>query len=152
MFIINLKYFRDSQDNYILYRNASSTTPDSAIISQDMVVRQVILPKDSTESMEKILDELAMECVERAKQKFKLNSVDSFSSIRVIGNFMDLDETNPVYAQKILEKEKIDSQNTYYRIGIMSECYYPLNLKNFLHSPTIFIKSFFSTLKGSSQN
>lgn len=150
LFKINLKYFKDSNDNYIIYRKANQIDSFNSLKSQNISIRDVILPKDSPTDFEKIFDELAQNSIKSQLEKMNLGSDSDFSTIRILGNYINLDISNPVYSKQILNIEQIDPNHSLYRFCIMAEFDYPVNLTNFLKNPKPFIKGFFGTLFHSS--
>lgn len=144
MIIINLKYFTDNKNNYILYQIAKQEPSCGYIVSKQLITRDCILPTNNTEQIESTLDTLTKDCIKTQMEKFSINSQDDFSLIKVLGNFIDLDSGNMVFQKGILDKDLIDKDNTAYRFGISIECHYPVTFKNFLKNPWLVFKSLFN--------
>ena len=141
VFIINLKYFRDSENNYIIFRNVTDKPVDNCVISRKALFKDLLLKKEDSNEMETQLDNLANDCIKAQLKQFHYSDLDSFTTIKVIGNYANLDELDHNYIQRNLDLSKIDSENTFYRIGVVSECYYPVNFKNFLKNPFKILKA-----------
>lgn len=141
MIKINLKYFKDSENNYIIYRKFSDNEPNMYMQSTLFMTREAILPTDNPTKIESMLDNLAKECLKIQLENFSNCQESDFSQIRIIGNFINTDETNPIFTKGILNKEDIDKSNTKYRFGIRIESQYPITINNFLKNPTLVIKT-----------
>ncbi len=141
MININLKYFRDSENNYIIYRNFNDNETYKYIQTSFFMTRDAILPTDDSTAIESMFDNLAKECLKIQLEKFSNCQESDFSQIKILGNFLNTDETNPIFENGILNKESVDKYNTKYKFGIRIESYYPITIKNFLKNPTLVIKT-----------
>lgn len=145
MFTINLKYFKDPEGNYIIYNKVNSPETENKLVATQFAIKDILIPTNNSEKLESIFDTTAKELLNRQLNDLDLSSEQELANIRILGNFKDLDATNKVYQEKILDLSQIDKDNTYYRILLMSEITYTLTWKRFLKKPGLFIKSFFHT-------
>lgn len=145
MIIINLKYFTDKENNYILYNTCEQETTNNYIISKEFVTRDTILPTNNIEQIQNTFDNMTEKLIKKQLEKFSNCSKNDLSQIRVLGNFINLDECNVVYQEGILDKKLIDNDNTLYRFGVRIECHYPITLHNFIRTPWLVIKSIFNS-------
>ncbi len=146
MININLKYFTDKDDNYIIYRKFTDSTPHQYIQSSFFYVHDTILPTNDTNAIESTFDDLAKKCIEKHMEKFSNCSEDDFSYIKIVGNFIDIDKTNPIFTKHILNKSDIDKFNTQYTFGMKIESDYPVTLKSFFKNPMLIIKTLVRTV------
>lgn len=145
LILINLKYFTDKENNYILYNTCKPETTNNYIVAKEFVTRDCILPTNNIEQIQNTFDNMTEKLIKKQLVKFSNCSENDFSHIRVLGNFINLDEGNPVYQEGILDKEKIDKDNTLYKFGVRIECHYPITLHNFFRTPWLIIKSIFNS-------
>ncbi len=145
MININLKYFKDNENNYIIYRTFTDNEPNKYIHSDCFMIRDAILPTNNSTAIESTFDKMAKECIKQQLVKFSNCKETDFSYIRVIGNYINLDKTNPIFTNNILTKMDIDKNNTKYRFGIRIESHYPITIKNFFKNPEIVIKTIVHT-------
>ena len=142
-----LKYYHDKQGNYIIYRYVTTEEPIIGVHTKAFYVKDILLSKkNTTEELEKVFDSLAQYCIKQQIKKFELKSEKDFSGIKIIGNYVNMDKND--LTKKSINFNKIDKDNTHYRLIIGTEYDFPLTLHYFLSQPWTAIKFFFSTIIG----
>ena len=142
---MNLKYFRNEEGDYIIYRETNSQEPDNFIYSQSVYITFSILPKNSSTAIENFFDKNIPEIIQRNINELHLDSTKDLSTFTILANYENLDEENSLFKNR-LDLKSIDNENTFYKFLFISNMELPLTKNSFLKNPELVIKSIFNTI------
>lgn len=144
---MNLKYFKDEEGNYIIYRNGICQIPDNYILSKTIYNAVSILPKEDSISIEQVFDNFSTTFLKNELPRMIPKNCQNFANIHITANYENFDKINPVYKDGYLKLEKIDNSYTFYQFVFIVQIYFPITLHNIVQNPIFYLKSLFNSLK-----
>lgn len=144
---MNLKYFKDENGNYIIYRKTNCQIPDNHILSNTIYTAVSILPKDSSTDIEQVFDNFATTFLQNEFPKMIPKNCQNSANLYITANYENLDSINPVYKENFLKLEKIDNSYTFYKFIFICQLYIPITLHNIVQNPIFYLKYFLRSLK-----
>ena len=143
---MNLKYFRNQDGDYIIFRHSTCQDIDNYIFSQSVYTTFSILPKNSSNHLEQFFDNQTQIIIDQELDRLHLNSINDLSNLRITANYQNLDIINPIFQNGVLELENIDNNSTFYKFTFNIDLYLPITKSSVSKNPIFFLKSLISSL------
>lgn len=136
---MNLKYFKNNEGDYIIYRHSNCQYLDNYLYLQTIYTTFSLLPYDST-NLETFFDKQIPIILDLELHKLHLD-INDILNIQILANYQNLDISNPIFTNNILDLNSIDNTNNFFKFTFKNNFFLPLNKKTFFKNPGLFIKS-----------
>ena len=110
---MNLKYFKNNEGDYIIYRHSNCQYLDNYLYLQTIYTTFSLLPYDST-NMETFFDKQIPIILDLELHKLHLD-INDILNIQILANYQNLDISNPIFTNNILDLNSIDNTNNFFK-------------------------------------